>query len=220
VLCSSSSKEPTSNSGLRGEYVKLAARLPGDTPVLFLRSELAGQGGLYARVQAARGLIARGQSDPVPAMIDAWRDLLPRLPSVGLNNQDPYHEAGLLIGFLATSGDVRAVDALGERMPQVPVDVRLAIVRAFLPPPKSGGGSSTGPTVSVVIDPDWDSPMQDKGARGFLLRPLEADVQSMQRASAYSGTTFGSQPSRDRVLLSSSMSRPTAIARHRRGHNG
>lgn len=133
---------------LRDVYVIGAGLLPGDAPVAFLKSQLAPAAGLHAQLRAAEALFARGDPDAVPAMIEAWRHIQPLDPA---NEPDAYSEAGYLIGFLAKTGDIRAIEALEENVRSAPVDVRFALVRAFLPLPKRGS-VITGRTIVVPED--------------------------------------------------------------------
>ncbi len=137
----------TPDSGMRSQYVELAGSLPGDAAVVFLKSQLTPEAGLFSQVTAARALLARGQPDAVLSMIQVWRGAqlvtIPRDTS-GLSVANA--EANLIM-FLATSGDAQAMDALGNDA-QAPVDVRLAVVKAFLPPPSNPNSvrtSSSGP---------------------------------------------------------------------------
>src|SRR6185436_17287652 len=100
-------------------------------------------------LRAAEALLARGDSSAVPAMIDAWRKIRPRLPA---NQSDAYSEASGLITFLAKSGDLRAITALGENIRAMPVEVRLAVARVFLPFPSNGGGMSQDANIYVNAD--------------------------------------------------------------------
>src|SRR5690606_6393357 len=63
--------------------------------------------------------------------------------------RDPFYEIGDLIALLAASGSPEAIDALAAESARAPVDVRLAVVRLFLPGGKPSGGSSTGRSVSL-----------------------------------------------------------------------
>jgi hypothetical protein len=128
------------------KMVEAAAALPGNTPVAFLRSNLRAGSGIYARLAAAEALYARGQTDSVAAIIDAWTKIQPRLPA---NDSDAYHEAGYIISFLAKSKDASAMRALARHYKRAPVDVRLALVKVFLPFPGSSSSGSTGSSVNV-----------------------------------------------------------------------
>ncbi len=145
----------TPDSRMRSPYVDLAGSLPGDAAVVFLKSQLAPEAGLFSQVSAARALLARGQPDAVLSMIHVWRDAqlvtIPRDTS-GLFVANA--EANLIM-FLATSGDAQAIDALEDNA-RAPVDVRFAVVKAFLPPPSDPNSvrtSSSGPGgVSSMVD--------------------------------------------------------------------
>lgn len=141
----------STHEGYRGEFVEVAGGLPGDTPLTFLKSKLDPGNGLYSQVRAAEALFARGQPGAVPAMIEAWRKVQSHLPA---NEGDAYSEVGGLITFLAKSGDAKAIEALRHDLHQkAPVDVRLAVVKVFLPWPKTHGDSgSIGRSVSARAD--------------------------------------------------------------------
>lgn len=172
----------TKHPGVRSQFVEVAGLLPGDTPVDFLKSQLAPASGLYAQLKAAEALFTRGQPDAVPAMIKAWQKVQPRLPA---NDGDAYSEVGRLITFLAKSGAAPAIEALAHPAKTVPVDVRLAIVRVFLPFPKNGGSSSGGPGVNV----DADIPNLPAGEAGFAIeRLLIAALDDPERRSEMKGS--------------------------------
>jgi len=137
----------TKEQGYRGEFVEVAGNLPGNMPLVFLRSKLAPGNGLYCQVYAARALFARREPGAVPAMIEAWRSAQPRFPA---DESDVYSEIGPVIAFLAGSGNPEAIDALRSDMGKTPVDVRLAIVKAFAPWSTIGGGSWTGKSVDIM----------------------------------------------------------------------
>ena len=138
----------TADAALRSEYVRLAGITPGDAVVPFLQRQLLPDAGLHSQVQAAVALFARGRSDWLAPLLDAWREH----QQLGTTTSELDAQAQL-ITFLAGSGDADAVDALG-RDEDAPVDVRLAVVEAFLPPaaqPKNRSGK--GPSVSVMSRP-------------------------------------------------------------------
>jgi hypothetical protein len=94
-----------------------------------------------------------------------------------MNDSDAYSEVGGLITFLAKSGDVRAITALGQNVQGAPVDVRLAVVQVFLPWPKNAGGfaprihvdanitSLPGGEAGVAIERLLVAALDDKGQR-------------------------------------------------------
>lgn len=139
----------TKEEGTRGEYVEVAGLLPGDAPLAFLKSKLAAGTGLYSQVHAAEALQARGKPEAIPAMMKAWDAVQPRLPK---NESDAYGEVGGLITFLAKSGDADAIKALARNLRKAPVDVRLAVVRVFLPPSKNAGMGGSGVSVHTAAD--------------------------------------------------------------------
>jgi hypothetical protein len=134
----------TPEPGYRGEYVEVAGLLPGDKPLAFLRAQLTPDHDFYSQVYAARALFQRGQPEAVPAIIDAWRRIQPRLP---YNGDETFSQAGYIISFLARSGDARAIDALAGEAKKAPVPVRYAVVEVFRNGSFNGGG--IGPQVSL-----------------------------------------------------------------------
>jgi hypothetical protein len=155
----------THEDGLRSEYIDAVGGLPGDATIAFLKSKLGPANGLYTQVAAAKALKVRGEPDAVPAMIEAWHAVLPRLPA---NESDAYGQVGALITFLAASGSTAAIDALREEMPKTPVDVRLAVVQVFLP---FGNYSESGAGVSVNTD-EADLPRIPGGKAGAAVESL------------------------------------------------
>jgi hypothetical protein len=139
----------TKESGLRGEYVEAAGSIPGDGLVAFLRSQLEPANGLDSQVNAAKALLARGSSEGIPAMIEAWRSVQSRLSA---NEGDAFAEVGGLIEILASSGDARAIDALGRDVRKAPVEVRLAVVEVFQPWELRGTEFVKGRKVHVLAD--------------------------------------------------------------------
>ncbi len=83
------------HDGTRAEFIEIASRLPGETPVAFLQAELTPDHGLYSQVAAAEALFARGHQEVVGPMIEAWRKIQARLPT---DEQDAYSEVGGIIG--------------------------------------------------------------------------------------------------------------------------
>jgi hypothetical protein len=164
------------------QMVEAAAGLPGNSPVAFLRSNLDAASGIYARLAAAEALFARGQMDSVTAIIDAWTRIQPRLPA---NDSDAYHEAGYIISFLAKSKDARAIRALAQNYECTPVDVRLALVKVFLPYAGSSSESSTGPTVHVNAE-IAELPLGEAGS--VIERLIVNALSDTERRFALKGT--------------------------------
>lgn len=150
------------------DLILRAEKLDTEEVTAFLRSKLGPDSGIPSRVAAAMILNERGHPEAVPAVIDAWRSIQPRFlknerePAHADCNNVPagqrrftgneataYNEAGMVIAFLAASGDVAAIEALGRGIERAPVDARLAVVRAFLPQ-GNGGGSWTGRAISLT----------------------------------------------------------------------
>jgi hypothetical protein len=100
---------------IREWLVEVAATLPGEEPVAFLREELHGPVPA-ARVAAARGLVDRGRDEAVTAMIREWTC------SAGNEVRDD------LITFLLCCGKVEAVKALARDLRKQPVDVRFRVI--------------------------------------------------------------------------------------------
>ena len=165
-----------------------SSRRRSATCVEFLRTQLAPLSGVYVQVQAARGLLARGRAEAVPAMLRAWRDIQPRLPG---NRQDAYMEVGGIISLLAESADVRAIDTLRDDMAATPVEVRLAIVEAFLPRPRHGGRSATGPGVMIVVDlPALPAGETGRAVERLLLAALDDRTARIGMTGTYDEISF------------------------------
>jgi hypothetical protein len=168
----------STHEGTRGSYVEIAGGLPGTLPLAFLRGKLGPATGVYSRVQAAEALFARGQPGTVPAVVQAWESIQPRLKG---DQKDAYGEVGRIIEFLVRSGDSAAIDALSRRIRSVPVDVRLAIIQAILPPSKSSSFSSNGPSVHARTDIAKLPPGEtSKKIEQLLLSELDDKEQRLQ----------------------------------------
>jgi hypothetical protein len=140
-----------SSSEERVRLVESAATIPGDSALPFLRSQLDTKFPRSAQVAAARALLLRGERNVIALMIKAWQDIQRPLRGTGrlvlepadipgqFVARDHYREAGELIGLLAGSGDPRAIDALAAEGPGSPVEVRIEILVAFLPPDRFMG---------------------------------------------------------------------------------
>jgi hypothetical protein len=177
--------------------VAIAATIPGDSVLPLLRAQLVPQAGSLAQNVAARALLVRGHRDVVPVMIQAWRNLQPRLRDPvpppgplqpngagGFEQDDPLFDAGDLIAFLAGCGEPRAIEALAAEGPKAAVDVRLGIVLALLPPGRGmtfGAsdrmGSSSRPRLELPAAAMGDIPRQavDAAIERLLRAALQDD---------------------------------------------
>ncbi len=113
----------------RAQMICLAGQIEGDAPVPFLCEQMRQGACLSWRVVAAEVLLARGQSEAVPAMIDEWRRLAAR-SGRERHDKNGWHA---LKAFLAYSGSVEAINALAEGYRQRPVNERLSILWQFQP---------------------------------------------------------------------------------------
>jgi hypothetical protein len=147
--------QATRDDATRAAYVEAAFALHGAASDAFLRSMLTPANGIHTRASAAAILFGRGYRDSVSPMIDAWRALQPRLAS---GDDDALDAAGVLIGFLSKTGDPAAIDALGERLHDAPVEVRLAVADALLPP-NDRPGHRRGWTTTGLHLRAWPSPL-------------------------------------------------------------
>lgn len=127
----------TSDVNVRSTYIEVAATIPGDASLAFLKSHLAPGTPLALQITAAGILQARNQPDWEPVLIDAWRNMHTRIPAT----PETQNTVPQLIQFLAKSGSVLGIDALARSF-QASVDTRVAIVQAFMPPEQSGGSAS------------------------------------------------------------------------------
>jgi hypothetical protein len=157
----------TTEPDVLSAYVEAAGSIPGGAPVDFLKSKLGSGNGLYAQTRAAEALFARGKPEALPAMIEAWQNAQPRLPT---NEADAFSEIGGLIEFLAKSGDAAAVDALGRDIRKAPVEVRLAVVDVFVPWEQRGTEFLKGRKVHALVK----MPELPGGAAGDAIERLLA----------------------------------------------
>ncbi len=129
--------------------IEAAGKLPGDAPVPFLISQLGPGNGMYSRMRAAEALFSRGHPEAVPGMIAAWLQIQPQLRA---NEDDAYGKVGRIITLLAKSDNLRAIEALARELCAMSGRSAIAVVRVFLPWPKSAGSSGIGPGVHVDAD--------------------------------------------------------------------
>jgi hypothetical protein len=172
----------TPDASLRSEYVRIVGMLPGEVPVPFLLSQLGSDAGLLSQLSAAEALLARGRFDWLPALLESWQNAL-KLPG-----STPELDAeAQLISFLARSGNAEAIDALGQNA-RAPVDVRVAVIEAFLPPdaqPKTR--ASKGPSVSAMSRANLPT-LPDGPAGAAIDRLLGAALDDREQRIGLSAT--------------------------------
>ncbi len=181
----------TPNDGYRCDYVAAAAGLlPGDAAAAFLKTQLAPGTGLYSQVAAAKALREHSASDALQAMIEAWRMAKPGLSATGLNasdTDDAYNKVGGVIGFLASSGNADAIDALALDLKKTPVDVRLAVVKVFMPVAKAGESAGEfANDLTVSVDADIPAEFSAK-ASAAMERMLVSELDDTGRRVGMSG---------------------------------
>jgi hypothetical protein len=179
----------TADLTLRNSYVELAATIPGDAPLPFLKSLLAPGTPLTSQISAASALLARNQPDWEPVLIDAWRNMHANIPAT----RETQNNVPRLIQLLAKSGSVVAIDALA-RSSQAAVDTRMAIVQVFLPPEMSNGSASArdGSGPNLVMAVRGEMPHLPDGPAGVAIERLlgTALADNAQRVG-YSRTVNG-----------------------------
>jgi len=195
------------------DLILQADKLETEEATEFLRAKLGPDTGIPSRVAAAKILLERGEPAAVPAIIESWRSLQLRFAK---NEREPlhadcnnvpagqrrfmgneataYNEAGMVIAFLAASGDVAAIEALGQGIERTPVDARLAVVRAFLPS-GNGGGSWSGRAISLTGLPVGGVPQQLSGAAGaaierLLVAELDDTARRYDMKESWNGITW------------------------------
>ena len=122
----------------RGQYVRAIGAVSGDEALAFLREEMREGPFLGARVFAAQAVARHGHgAEAVAAMIAAWKQLRPSLegkaPEIDSRSPSDKEAFDWLVRFLAGSGSVEAVQALGHDLGECRVSVRLAVIRTFEP---------------------------------------------------------------------------------------
>ncbi len=133
----------TASEFIRGILISWLGDVQGPDVTAFLQSKLGADTDYPSRAAAATILFRRGDPHGILAALQAWRDIHSTLlaPTDQLGTNDAF---GGIISILAESGDADAIDALGRDSRQDPIDVRLAVVKVFLP--RKQGGTS-GPVV-------------------------------------------------------------------------
>ena len=119
----------------RGQYVRTIGGVPGDEALAFLREEMNGGPHLGSRVLAAQAVARRGHgAEAVAAMVAAWEKRSGESAGTAENRPgDVDDSTGWLIRFLAGSGSVEAVEALGHDLGKQPGSVRRKVVGMFDP---------------------------------------------------------------------------------------
>jgi hypothetical protein len=189
VRAGTSGTQPGGTEAGRGEYVDAAAKISGDRPLAFLQSMLAPENGLSAQMRAAEALLMRRRPDGVvPVLIEAWRSIQSRFEK---NQSDAYWQAGPLITLLARSASPEAIDALAQNGRQAPVDVRLAVVEVFFPPPMSASMGAGGPTVSVGGgQSNLPEPVNSAPIERLLVEALGDSAQRLGMSGYYDEVSF------------------------------
>ncbi len=119
----------------RSYLVELASWVKGDGPLPFLSAEVKDGPYRASRVAAAWGLHKHGRGEGVPATIAEWHGHRPK----GDKGTDPSEGLGGILTFLARSGTVEGVTALGKDLLKRSVDVRLSVVRSLAEVPLKPG---------------------------------------------------------------------------------
>ncbi|MGA2068723.1 MAG: hypothetical protein ABSG86_27390 [Thermoguttaceae bacterium] len=125
------------DGSLRAELVGLVCKVPGEASTQFLLEEMEKSPYGQSRVAAAQGLLQRGRSEAIPAMIGLWETVSARSPDAEKKGRvrpgelPSYEGTEEVVGFLAQCGDPAAIDALAKHMRRHGIDRRIAIVSAF-----------------------------------------------------------------------------------------
>lgn len=149
--------------------------LEGEAPVPLLLSVVDNSPYLASRVVAAEGLRRHGHPEGITAMIKDWL----KLGEVDPDESNPRP----LIYFLATCGDLAAVQSLGKELHKWPVDVRYAIVGAFGPDMVSMRDS---PYVSSRLDEGGESPEVTAAIEELLIQALDDTEEYTGSGTGYS----------------------------------
>jgi len=175
---------------LRAELVDLVCRLRGETSTQFLLEEMEKSPYGQSRVAAARGLLQRGRSDAVPAMIRLWETISTKPAARAKASRDhpgelpSYEGTDEVMGFLAGCGDPAGIDALATHMSRHGVDRRVAIVSAFWGGSSgvisSGGGGGLQPGRSDVS--------KKEEVEGAIERLLVAALDDTEQREGMSGS--------------------------------
>ncbi|HEY1788211.1 MAG TPA: hypothetical protein VGJ73_08660 [Verrucomicrobiae bacterium] len=113
------------NDPVRAELVDKFEFIEDPRVANFLNNEMINFPGLMSRVEAASQLLRLKKGDPVAAMIREWQGLNRR--GFGPGDDDSVY----VLDFLANANSPLAIKALGSKIQQCPVDVRLHIIDAI-----------------------------------------------------------------------------------------
>jgi hypothetical protein len=113
------------NMYVHTDLISATAGIKGDSPIGFLLSEMKRGTSLRVRVEAMDELAARNRPEALPAMIAEWRKC-----SGGEGEDGP----GNLIISLASANSPDAIEALGEKLLERPVELRVEIGQALMMP--------------------------------------------------------------------------------------
>ncbi len=147
----------------RERLVDVAAKIDADSAVEFLRGEMKAGACLQSRLAAARALFQHGHDEAISAMVTEWQKDLPTLRE---DKSAEYIQALNTIGFLARSGKIEAVEGLKKNLDKQPVDLRMAVVRAFAHDARATESSSSAP--ETRSDPKFERAVED-----FLVSMLD-----------------------------------------------
>lgn len=184
-------------------FIESVAKISGEEPAALLRAQLIPQTSVIAQAAAGKALIRRGRpGDAVPPLVAAWRDVQPRLweprPTMRPGEPpDPYSGIGNLISALAISNDVTAVESLWQYGRNAPVEIRVAVLRAFEPfAPDERRITLSGETRPVFVPDRADGPLAgDAGAAvERLLRSAVTDRTPLGDLSIKAGAHDVAEP--------------------------
>ncbi len=175
---------------LRAELVDLVCKLPGGASTQFLLEEVEESPSGQSRVAAARGLLQRGRSEAVAAMIRLWESVSTKSLDAEMKGRvDPGElpaDEGTeqVIEFLAGCGDPAGIDALAKHMSGHNGDRRVAIISAFergsFSVISSGGGSG--------LWPDQSEGSKKAAVENAIERLLVAALDDTQQHDGMSGS--------------------------------
>jgi hypothetical protein len=175
----------------RSSLVGLLGEVKGEGPLPFLLAELKDGPFAAGRLAAAEALHRRGRPEAVAAMIAEWQGKRPASPKGGEEGD------GLqgVVGFLAGSGKVEAIEALARGLDERAVDLRLSVVSRFgegghLSVVTKGGGGMLNP---------GSRRDNAKAVRGAVEKVLLAALDDTEERTGMSGSWNGKSFSDPRI---------------------